>query len=134
MIFGKEKVKEKLKEIEALGNEAAPKDKDMYDDLELVLEMYERGFDFLPIDLYKSHYTNFTIEENSLRPPFNSIPGMGTVASEGIYNAAQEEAFSSVEDFRKRAKIGNVGVDVLKKFGCFEGLPESDQLSLFEIY
>lgn len=32
MIFGKEKVKEKLKEIEMMGNDAAPKDKDMYDD------------------------------------------------------------------------------------------------------
>lgn len=132
MIFGKEKVKEKLKEIDELGNQATPKDKDMYDDLELVLEMYERGFDFLPIDLYKSHATKFLIEENRLRPPFSSIPGMGTVASEGIYKAAQEEEFSSVEDFRKRAKIGNVGVDVLKKFGCFTGLPESDQLSLFD--
>ncbi|MPN42600.1 DNA polymerase III PolC-type [bioreactor metagenome] len=47
MIFGKEKVKEKMKEIDMMGNQAAPKDKDMYDDLEIVLEMYERNIKFL---------------------------------------------------------------------------------------
>ena len=133
MIFGKEKVKEKMKEIELLGNDAAPKDKDMYDDLELVLEMYERGIKFLPIDLYKSHATKFLVEGEYLRPPINSIPGMGTVAAEGIYNAAQEEPFSSIEDLRKRAKIGNAAIDSLKKFDCLKELPESDQISFFDV-
>ncbi|TCU75805.1 DNA polymerase III catalytic subunit PolC type [Tissierella praeacuta] len=132
MIFGKEKVKEKMKEIESLGNDAAPKDKDMYDDLELVLEMYERGINFLPIDLYKSHATKFLLEGDSLRPPINSIPGMGTVAAEGIYKSAQEEPFSSIEDLRKRAKIGNAAIDSLKKFDCLRELPESDQISFFD--
>ncbi|QGU94044.1 DNA polymerase III subunit alpha [Clostridium bovifaecis] len=133
MIFGKEKVKEKMKEIEMMGNEAAPKDKDMYDDLEIVLEMYERGIKFLPIDLYKSHATKFLLEEDSIRPPLNSISGMGTVAAEGIYNASHEEKpLSSIEDLRKRAKIGNSAVDLLRKFGCLTGLPESDQMSFFD--
>jgi DNA polymerase-3 subunit alpha (Gram-positive type) len=137
MIFGKEKVKAKMKEIEMQGMQAAPKDKDMYDDLELVLEMYERGIKFLPIDLYKSHATNFLVEEEGIRPPINSISGMGGVAAEGIYNAVQEAmqetAISSVEDLRKRAKIGNTAIDSLKKFGCLNGLPEKDQLSFFDI-
>ncbi|WFA09914.1 DNA polymerase III subunit alpha [Tissierella sp. Yu-01] len=134
MIHGKEKVKEKLKEIDALGNQAAPKDKDMYDDLEIVLEMYERGFKFLPIDLYKSHASKFQIEDDMLRPPFNSISGMGNVAAEGIYKAANEEPFSSIEDLRKRAKVGNAAVELLKKFNCLDGLPESNQLSLFDVF
>ncbi|MBV7271578.1 DNA polymerase III subunit alpha [Clostridiaceae bacterium UIB06] len=132
MIFGKEKVKEKMKEIETMGNQAAPKDKDMYDDLEIVLEMYERGFKFLPIDLYKSHATRFLVEEDGLRPPVNSISGMGNVAAEGIFNAAQEETFSSIEDVKKRAKIGNSTIDLLKKFNCLKGLPESDQMCFFD--
>ncbi|WP_407310122.1 DNA polymerase III subunit alpha [Desulfosporosinus sp. SB140] len=133
MIFGKEKVKAKMKEIEMLGNQAAPKDKDMYDDLESVLEMYERGFNFLPIDLYKSHASRFQVEEDGLRPPINSISGMGTVAAEGIYNAVQEKPFNSVEDIKKRAKIGNSAIDLLRGFNCLKGLPESDQLSLFDV-
>lgn len=133
MIYGKEKVKAKMKEIESLGNQASPKDKDMYDDLEIVLEMYERGFKFLPIDLYKSHATKFIVEEGGLRPPFTSISGMGTVAAEGIYNAALEAPFTSIEDLKKRARIGNSTVDLLKKFNCLKDLPESNQLSLFDV-
>jgi DNA polymerase III subunit alpha, Gram-positive type len=97
------------------------------------LEMYERGIKFLPIDLYKSHATRFLVEEDGLRPPINSISGMGTVAADGIYSAAQEKPFISIEDVRKRAKLGNSGIDLLKKLGCLKGLPESDQMSLFDI-
>jgi DNA polymerase-3 subunit alpha (Gram-positive type) len=133
MIYGKEKVKQKMKEIQMMGNQASPKDSDMYDDLELVLEMYERGIKFLPIDLYKSHATRFLVEEDGLRPPVNSISGMGAVAAEGIYNAVHEEKpISSIEDLKKRARIGNAAADLLKKFDCLKGLPESDQLSFFD--
>ncbi len=90
MIFGKEKVKNKMKEIDLQGNNATVKDKNMYAILELVLEMYERGFEFLPMDLYKSHSTKFLVEDGKIRPPLNSIPGLGTVAAEGIEKAREE--------------------------------------------
>ena len=134
MIFGKEKVREKMKEISDQGNSAAPKDKDMYDDLELVLEMYERGIHFLPIDIYKSHATKFTLEDGALRPPINSISGMGNVAAEGIYNATHDDTpISSIDNLKTRAKIGNSTVELLRKFGCLNGLSESDQVSFFDI-
>ena len=76
MINGKEKVKAKMKELEQLGNGMSVKEKGMYTVLELVLEMYERGFKFLPIDLYKSHSTKFLIEDGAIRPPFSSIGGL----------------------------------------------------------
>lgn len=134
MINGKEVVKQKMKEIEMQGNQASNKDKDMYEDLELVLEMYERGFKFLPIDLYKSHATNFLIEDGSLRPPLNSISGMGNVAAEGIYTAAKEGGpFISVDDLKIRAKIGNSTIESLEKFGCLKGIPKSNQLSFFDM-
>lgn len=134
MINGKEVLKEKMKNIEEQGNEAANRDKDMYDDMELVLEMYERGLRFLPIDLYKSHSTKFLVEEEGIRPPFNSISGMGTVAAEGIYGAVHnDEPIKSIDDLRKRAKIGKSAIDLLRKFNCLTGLPESDQLSFFDL-
>ena len=134
MIFGKEKVIEKMKEITAQGNSAAPKDKDMYDDLEIILEFYERGFKFLPIDLYKSEATKFKVEEEGLRPPLNSISGMGNVAAESIYKVCHEETpISSIDNLKKRAKIGNSTADLLRKFGCLNGLQESDQVSFFDM-
>ena len=131
MINGKEKVKNKIKEIDMLGNNASPKDKDMYDDLELVLEMYERGISFLPIDLYKSHATRFLVEGDYIRPPLNSIAGLGNVAAEGIMKAREEEKFMSIDDLKIRAKVGDSVIELLKKFGCLEGMSQSNQLSLF---
>ena len=131
MIFGKEKVKNKMKEIDIQGNSAAKKDQDMYPVLELVLEMYERGLKFLPIDLYKSHWKNFRIEGDDIRPPINSIPGLGPIAAESIYKAAAEEEFMSIDEIRMRAKVGDSVIELLREYGCLQGLPESNQLSLF---
>ena len=131
MINGKSKVEEKMKEITALGNNATPKDKEMYDDLELVHEMYERGLEFLPIDLYKSHSTKFQIEDGKIRPPLNSIAGLGTVAAESIYQARCEEPFECIEDMQSRSKIGKSVTELLEKFGCLKGMTKSNQLSLF---
>ncbi len=131
MIYGKEKVKNKMREIEMMGNQATPKDKDMYDDLEIVLEMYERGFEFLDVDLYKSHSTRFQVEDGKIRPPLNSIAGLGNIAAESIYQAAQEEPFECIDDMQVRSKIGKAMTELLKKFGCLKGMTQSNQMSLF---
>ena len=103
----------------------------MYPVLELVLEMYERGLKFLPIDLYKSHATKFIPEEEGIRPPLNSIPGLGTVAALGIQEARKEGKFMSIDDMKIRSKVGDSVADLLKKFGCLEGMSQSNQISLF---
>ena len=131
MIFGEEKVKNKMKEIDLLGNNATQKDKAMYPVLELVLEMYERGLKFLPIDLYKSDATKFIPEPEGIRPPLNSIPGLGTVAALGIQEARKEGKFMSIDDMKIRSKVGDSVADLLKKFGCLEGMSQSNQISLF---
>ena len=131
MIFGKEKVKNKMKEIDLQGNNATVKDKNMYSILELVLEMYERGYEFLPMDLYKSHASKFLVEEGKIRPPLNSIPGLGTVAAEGMAKAREEGNFMSIDDLKIRSKVGNSVTDLLKKYGCLEGMSQSNQMSLF---
>ena len=131
MIFGKEKVKNKMKEIDLLGNTATVKEKNMYAILELVLEMYERGFEFLPIDLYKSDSKKFLVEDGKIRPPLNSIAGLGTVAAEGIEAARKEGKFMSIDDMKIKSKIGDSVAELLKKFGCLKGMSQSNQLSLF---
>ncbi len=131
MIFGEEKVKNKMKQIDLEGNAATVKDKNMYAILELVLEMYERGFSFLPMDLYKSHATKFLVEDGAIRPPLNSIPGLGTVAAEGIAKAREDGKFMSIDDLKIRSKVGNSVTDLLKKYGCLDGMSQSNQMSLF---
>ena len=131
MCHGVEKVKNKMKAIELMGNNATQKDKDIYQVLEIVLEMYERGLTFLPIDLYKSHATKFIVEEDGIRPPLNSIPGLGTVAAEGIDEAKKEGQFMSIEDMRLKSRIGKTVVELLDKAGCLKGMSQSNQMSLF---
>lgn len=131
MCNGKEKVVNKMREIDMAGNAALPKDKDMYPILELVLEMYERGISFLPVDLYNSDATKFTIEDGKIRPPLNSVPGLGTVAAIGIQNARDEEKFMCIDDLQMRAKVGKSVIEVLSKAGCLKGMTQSNQMSLF---
>ncbi len=131
MCHGKDRVKNKMKEIELAGNSASNKDQEMYPVLELVLEMYERGINFLPIDLYKSHNSKFLVEEDGIRPPLDSIPGLGPIDAENIYLARQEGSFMSIDDMKIRAKIGKVAVETMKNAGILEGMSQSNQISLF---
>ena len=132
MIYGKEKVLNKMREIDAQGNAATAKDKDMYSVLEIVLEMYERGLNFLPIDLYESDATKFKMTPEGIRPPLNSIGGLGNVAALNIQNAYEKEGkFMSVEEMKIRAGIGKATVELLAKAGCLKGMTQSNQMSLF---
>ena len=131
MCHGKEKVKNKMKEIELMGNTATQKDKDMYDDLEIVWEMYARGFEFLPIDLYKSDSKNFLIDDGKIRPPLNSIPGLGNVAADSIVEARKDGRFMSIDDLKIRSKAGKSVIEMLTNAGCLEGMSQSNQMSLF---
>ena len=61
--------------------------------LEIALEMCERGFSFAKPDLYKSDATTFLIDGNSLIPPFNSIPSLGTNVANTIVEARKDGEF-----------------------------------------
>ena len=131
MCHGVERVKNKMKEIELAGKAATKKDQDTYQVLEIVLEMYERGLKFAPIDLYESDAVKFKVTSDGIRPPLNSIPGLGTVAAQGIQDARKDEKFMSIEDLKIKSKIGTSVIEMLKKAGCLEGMSQSNQMSLF---
>ena len=119
-----------IKAIEAKGNEATNKELDLLTVLESAYEMYKRGVQLLKVDIYKSHATQFKVVDQKLLPPLISVPGLGETVAKKIYEEAQEE-FISLEDFRKRTKASKTVVEMLQKQGCLQGIPESNQLSLF---
>ena len=131
MTNGEERVKNKMKEIDSQGNNVTVKDKNMYAILEIVLEMYERGYKFLPIDLYKSDATKFIMEDEGIRPPLNSIAGLGTVAAQSIVEARKDGKFMSINDLQIRSKAGKSVIEILRNVGCLKGMSESNQMSLF---
>lgn len=128
---GYEAILKKIIEIEDKGFQALPKEKAMIPTLELALEMTARGLHFKPIDLYRSHATQFIIEGDSLIPPFFAIPGVGENAARNIAAAREGGEFLSIEDFQQRSRASKTVVELLAEMGCFRGLPESNQLSLF---
>ena len=131
MCNGQDRVRNKMREIELLGNAATDTDSAMYETLEIVNEMYARGIKFLPIDLYKSSAKRFLMEDEGIRPPLNSLPGFGTIAAEGIEKARQDGMFDSIDELKIRAKLGKSGIELLRNAGCLKGMTESNQLSLF---
>ncbi|MFS0782263.1 PolC-type DNA polymerase III [Bacillus sp. 1P06AnD] len=131
MTRGSMAIRAKLEEINAKGLDASPKEKNTLTVLELALEMCERGYSFQKVDLYKSQASEFLIEGDSLIPPFNSIPGLGTNAAINIVNARKDGEFLSKEDLQKRGKVSKTILEYLEKQGCLDALPDQNQLSLF---
>jgi DNA polymerase-3 subunit alpha (Gram-positive type) len=128
---GYDAILNKLIEIEEKGIQASPKERAMVSVLEMALEMTARGYSFKGIDLYRSDATRFQVDGDALIPPFSAIQGVGANAARNIAAAREEGPFLSVEDFQTKAKATKTIVEILSAMGCFRGLPESNQLSLF---
>lgn len=132
ILKGDKHVQNAIKEINIKENKSQ-KDKNSIVVLEVALEMYRRGLEILPVDLYLSDHKAFMIKDNKLLPPLISLEGVGETAAVNIQNERSISPFISVEDLMKRAKVNKTSIEVLKNHGCLDGLNESNQISLFNI-
>ena len=108
------------------------KEKDALGDMRIVQEMYARGYEFAPIDIFKAKSREFQIVDGKLMPSLNSIEGLGEKAADGIVEAAKDGPFLSRDDFRDRSKVSKTIVDLMASLGLLGDLPESNQISLFD--
>ncbi|MBR5229003.1 MAG: PolC-type DNA polymerase III [Firmicutes bacterium] len=131
ILGGMQSVLDKMDQIKKLGDEATNKEKDEYLVYEVAYEMYARGFEFLPARLGKSHATKFTVEDGKVRIPFRALGGIGESAAISFAEAYEQGPFSSIEDISVRTSVNNTNMETLREHGVLEGLPESDQLTLF---
>ena len=133
MIKGYESVKARIIEINEKGYDASNKESSILECLKVALEMLARGYSFKPIDLYKSHYSDFVIDEDekSLIPPFRAIDGLGDVVAKKIVEEREKGTYLSIEDLQKRAKLSTTLTQKLRAMGILDGMDESSQLSLF---
>ena len=133
MIQGVDTVKARIKSIQNNPN-ATAKEQDLLTTLESVYEFYMRGFEFLPVDIYKSDSRKFLIEDGKLRPPFVSISGLGETAAEDL-KKCQGKRFLSIEEVSAACpKVSQTHLEQLKKLGALGELPDSSQVSLFDMF
>lgn len=132
MCLGKDHLEEVMASYDAKGDGLSAKEKGTYDDMRLVQEMYARGFEFLPMDLYRSDARYFQIVDGKLLPPFNSLDGMGDTAAESLQIAASQSEFTSKNDLKNRGKVSSTIIENMERLGIIQGLPEDDQLSFFD--
>ena len=136
MCQGKAAIDNHIKAYKANPN-LSKKEQDTLRDMKIVQEFYARGFEFKKIDLYQSDAIKFQVVEGKLLPPFSVIEGMGGIAAEALAVAAHAETergekFLSKDDIRQKAKVSQTVLDTMAELGLLGGLPESNQLSIFD--
>lgn len=133
LVQGEEVIIKKLEELNSMGNNLTQKDKGLLTTLEIAFEMYKRNIKFLRVDLYKSHAVKFLIEDDGIRLPISSLQGVGATAAKSIVEARENGEFISKEDLRIRSRVSKTVIETLDNHHCLNGLPESNQLSLFNM-
>ena len=132
MCQGKEKLEYFMDDYEKRKDSLTKKEQDTYKDMRNVQEMYARGFEFMPIDIYKANAHTFQIIDGKLMPALDTIEGLGDRAADAVVAAAEEGPFLSLDDFRNRTKVTASTIDLMNDLGLFGNLPKSNQLSLFD--
>lgn len=132
MCQGKDKLEFYLRDYKKRSDSLSKKEQDVLKDMKIVQEMYARGFEFLPLDIYTAKADKFQIIDGKLMPPLNSIEGMGDKAAEAVESASKDGPYLSRDDFRQRTKVSKTVIDLMADLGMFGNLPESNQLSLFD--
>ena len=130
MIFGIDTVLKKIREIEK-DPEATKKDEGLLTILEVCYEMYKRGIEFKPIDIFKSDATKFLICDGYILPPLNAIAGLGITAASAVIKAREKGLISTIEDLRINGGVSQSVIDDMRAMGILKDIPESSQLSLF---
>ena len=117
--------------IKALDRAASPKDKDLMSALEVSMEMYQRGYRFVNVDIQHSEARRFSIKDGALLPPFLAIDSLGETVADAIVAEREERPFTSLKDLQRRCKVSNTIIDLMKELKCCGELPEDEQMSLF---
>ncbi len=134
VLGGIKSIQKELDRLDALGIKKTATEKSSGVVLEIVLEMMQRGYGFLKPDIKKSRARKFVVEGNNLRVPFITIPMLGEKAADLLEEKAKAMEFSSVEELKRECKLSQNVVDTMREMGCFAGLPEKAQLTLFEAF
>ncbi len=130
-VVGKQLTKTRMQSLLQMGNERTAKDESVLTTLQIIYECQARGVSFLPVDLYKSHYNVYQVEDGKIRLPFMALKGVGEAAAKSLWEAAQKDVFISADDISNRAGVSKSVIEMLRTSGALGDLPETSQVSFF---
>jgi DNA polymerase-3 subunit alpha (Gram-positive type) len=133
MCQGQAHLLEVMEEYNKRRDTLTPKELTTLDDCLVVREMYARGIEFTPIDIFKAGSRTCKIVDGKIMPSLTSIDGMGEKAADAVVEAAKDGPFISRDDFWNRTKVPKTVVEKMHTMGLLGDLPESNQISLFDI-
>lgn len=134
MCLGREKLEYYMADYKKRMNELSKKELDTLKDMRIVQEMYARGFEFEPLDVYRAKSHHFQIFDGKIMPALNTIDGLGDKAAEAVVLAARDGKFLSLDDFRQRTKVSATVIDTMADLGILADLPATNQISLMDFF
>ena len=133
MCQGQQHLENVMADYKRRSDTLSKKEQDSYKDMKNVQEMYARGFEFEPIDIFRAKSRAFQVIDGKLMPSLNSIDGLGEKAADAIVEAAKDGPFLSKDDFRQRTKVSKTVIEMMDNMHLLGDLPESNQISLFDL-
>ena len=132
MCQGKKHLEDVIADYKKRSDSLSKKEQDTMKDMKIVQEMYARGYEFMPLDIFRAHSRNFQIIEGKIMPSLNSIDGLGEKAADAVMEAAKDGEFLSKDDFRIRTKVSKTVIELMDSLNLLGDLPETNQISLFD--
>ena len=130
MCQGEEHLDMVMQEYKAMDkNKMSATEKGLLKDMKIVKEMYARGFEFEPLDIYRAKAKAFQIVDGKIMPSFLSIDKMGESAAVQLEEAAKDGLFLSQQELRSRAKLSSTVVEKMAELGILGDMPETSQLT-----
>ena len=132
MCMGRERLEYHMEEYRKRSDSLTNKEQDTVKDMKIVQEMYARGFEFTPVDLYRAQAHRFQIVDGKLMPALDTIEGLGDKAADAVVLAARDGKFLSKDDLRNRTKISKTVIDLMDELNLLGDIPDSNQISIFD--
>ncbi len=132
-VGGAKVAKQHIKEVNArLKEEKKAKDEDILTSLQIVNEILQRGYEFLPVRIGKSRAKVYLVEDGRIRLPFMALKGLGESVATALENATiHGQEYLSADELQAATGASSAVMDLLSNVGALGDLPKSNQVSFF---
>lgn len=100
--------------------------------LQIVNEMLQRGYEFLPVRIGKSRAKLYVIEDGKIRLPFMALKGLGESVATALEESTMNgQEYLSAEELQSACGASSTIMDMLYDIGALGDMPKTSQVSFF---